>query len=101
MVFSSVFSGVNMLRFMQSSKNHDLTQLLYPQYITVISCCLYWGVNMLRFAGGRAAALFFAILGWFLHTIITSDPCARSYFFPYGGHPGNLVFFLSSSFFTK
>jgi hypothetical protein len=54
---------------------------------------------MLRFAGGRAAALFFAILGWFLHTIITSDPCVRSDFFPYGGYPGNLVYFYQAPFY--
>jgi hypothetical protein len=53
---------------------------------------------MLRFAGGRAAALFFAILGWFLHTIITSGPCVRSDFLPLWWLSREPRFFLSSSF---
>jgi hypothetical protein len=51
MVFSSVFSWVNMLRFMQSSQNQDLTQLLYPQNITVITCCFYRGGQHAPFCG--------------------------------------------------
>jgi hypothetical protein len=101
MVFSSVFSGGgNMLRFMQSSKNHDLTQLLYPQDITVITCCFYRGGSTCSglLAGGRRRCSLRYWAGSYIQSLLLALACAPI-FSPNGGYPGNLVFFYQAPFY--
>ncbi len=100
MVFSSVFSGINMLRFMQSPKNHDLTQLLYPKYITAITCCFYRGggqhAPVCGQVGGGAALCDAGLVLTYNHYFW---PLRALRFFPYGGYPGNLDFFYQAPFY--